>query len=234
MYFRKDFVVSKILIFDITNLHDLNMYNALKNIVSATRRKNSENFLFFEDAKRCICAEVIVRYYLIKNLGIDNSKIEIVYNKYGKPFLKNIPLYFNLSHSNKWVACGWSNNEIGVDIEKINKINIDIAKSSFCEAEYNYIKSGKKNEQYKKFIQIWTLKESYIKYIGKGLTIPLNSFCVKKNMDHFNIESNGNIESVYLKQLEFSDDYYLAECSKNESSIEVQEITVDELVNAFM
>ena len=78
------------------------------------------------------------------------------------------------------------------------------------------------------------MKESYIKYIGKGLTIPLNSFCVKKNADYFNIESDGNIESVFLKQLEFSDEYYLTECSRDESRMEVQEITIEELVNVFM
>lgn len=226
--------MSKLLVFDITKLYDLDMYNVLKNAVSATRRRKSEKFLFLEDAKRCICAEAIMRYYLIKNLGINNSEIEIMYNEYGKPFLKNIDLYFSLSHSNKWVVCGWSNNEIGVDIEKIDKINLDIAKTSFCKSEYDYIKSGEECEQYKKFIQIWTLKESYIKYIGKGLTIPLNSFCIKKNADYFNIESDGNIENVFLKQLEFSNDYYLTECSRDESRMEVQEITIEELVNVFM
>lgn len=234
MYFRKDLVVSKLLVFDITNLCDLNVYNLLKKSVSTTRRENSEKFLFFEDAKRSICAEAIMRYYLIKTLGINNSEIEIGYNDYGKPFLKNIQLYFNLSHSNKWVVCGWSNNEIGVDIEKIDKTNIDIAKSLFCEAEYNYIKSGEEYEQCKKFIQIWTLKESYIKYIGKGLTIPLNSFCIKKNADNFIVESDGNKERVFLKQVEFSDGYYLTECSRDETSMEVQKITVEELVDVFM
>lgn len=226
--------MSKLLVFDITNLCDLNVYNLLKKAVSTTRRENSEKFLFFEDAKRSICAEAIMRYYVIKNLGINNSEIEIRYNDYGKPFLKNIQLYFSLSHSNKWVVCGWSNNEIGVDIEKIDKINIDIAKSLFCKAEYDYIKSGKEHEQCKKFIQIWTLKESYIKYIGKGLTIPLNSFCIKKNNDCFIVEADENRERVFLKQVEFSGDYYLTECSRDETSIDIQKITMEELVNVFM
>lgn len=226
--------MSKLLAFDITNLYDLNVYNLLQKAVSTQRRENSEKFLFFEDAKRCICAEAIMRYYLIKNLGINNSEIKIGYNDYGKPFLKNIQLYFSLSHSNKWVVCGWSNNEIGVDIEKIDKINIDIAKSLFCEAEYDYIKSGEEHEQCEKFIQIWTFKESYIKYIGKGLTIPLNSFCIKKNADRFIVESDGNREKVFLKQVKFSDDYYLTECSRDESRIDVQKITMEELVNVFM
>ena len=226
--------MSKLLVFDITNLTNLDVYNKLKKAVSTARRNNSEKYLFFEDAKRCICAEAIMRFYLIKYLGINNSEIEIGYNDYGKPFLKNIQLYFSLSHSNKWVVCGWSNNEIGVDIEEVNKVNIDIAKSMFCEDEYNYIKFGNEYEQYKKFIQIWTLKESYIKYLGKGLSIPLNSFCIKKNADCFTIETKKKIEDLFLKQVEFSDNYYLTECSRDESIIEVQEITMEELADVFM
>ena len=226
--------MSKLLVFDIANLCDSDVYNKLKKAVSPMRREKSEKYLFLEDAKRCICAEAIMRFHLIKNLGINNSDIEIGYNNYGKPFLKNIQLYFSLSHSGRWVVCGWSSNEIGVDIEKIEKVDIDIAKSSFCEAEYQYIKSGEEYEQYKKFIQIWTLKESYIKYVGQGLTIPLNSFCVKKNADCFTIETERNMEKIFLKQIEFSDGYYLTECSKDETSIDVQEITMEELVNVFM
>lgn len=227
-------MVSKLLVFDISNLENLDIYNMLEKAVSVEKRKKSKNFRFFDDSKRCICAEAIMRYYLIKYFCINNSDIEIIYNEYGKPFLKKIPLYFNLSHSGKWVVCAWSENEIGVDIEKIDKINFDIATSFFCKEEIDYIKSDVENEQCKKFIQMWTLKESYIKYIGKGLAIPLNSFCVKKNADRFNIEFDGNIESVFLKQLEFSDGYYLTECSEDESIMEVYEITVEELVKVFM
>lgn len=226
--------MSKLLVFDISNLKSLDIYNMLKKAVSAERRKKSDNFRFFNDSKRCICAEAIMRYYLMKYFCINNSDIEIIYNEYGKPFLKKIPLYFNISHSGKWVVCAWSENAIGVDIEKIDKINFDIATSFFCKEEIDYIKSGGKYEQYKKFTQIWTLKESYIKYVGKGLTIPLNSFCIKKNADCFVIESEENTENLFLKQVEFSNDYYLAECSKDESSIEVQEITMEELVNVFL
>ena len=227
-------MVSKLLVFDISNLENLDIYNMLEKAVSVEKRKKSKNFRFFDDSKRCICAEAIMRYYLIKYFCINNSDIEIIYNEYGKPFLKKIPLYFNLSHSGKWVVCAWSENEIGVDVEKIDKINIDIAKSLFCEAEYDYIKSGKEHERCKRFIQIWTLKESYIKYIGKGLTIPLNSFCIKNNDDYITVESDKNKERIFLKQVEFSNDYYLAECSRDETSIEIQEITIEELVDVFM
>lgn len=227
-------MVPKIFVFDISDLENLNIYNMFKKVVSEERRKKSENFRFFDDSKRCICAEAIMRYYLIKFFFINNSDIKIMYNEHGKPFLNKIPLYFNLSHSGKWVVCAWSKNEIGVDIEKIDKIKLDIATSFFCKEEIDYIKSDDENEQCKRFIQIWTLKESYIKYIGKGLTVPLNSFCVKKNDNSFNIECEGNIENVFLKQLEFSNDYYLTVCSRDESEIEVQKITIDELVNVFM
>lgn len=225
--------MSKIIVFDINNLCNTDVFNVLKQMVSPARRERSEKFLFMEDAKRCICAEAIMRFYLIKNMGFCNSEIDIEYNAYGKPILKGINLYFSLSHSNRWVVCGWNNNEIGVDIEKISRINIEIAKSLFCESEYKYITLGGQYEQYKRFMQIWTLKESYVKYVGKGLSIPLKSFCIKRSVNGLTIESEDNKEKLYLKQVEFSDGYLLAECSSDESCIEVQEITLEELVTVF-
>jgi 4'-phosphopantetheinyl transferase len=50
---------------------------------------------------------------------VSNSGISV--NEYGKPFLKNQSLYFNLSHSDNYVICAVSKFSVGADIEKINQ-----------------------------------------------------------------------------------------------------------------
>lgn len=84
------------------------------------------------------------------------------------------------------IAVAISNNPVGVNVEKIREIDVRIAKRFFTECELNYIKKDR-NCIYEHFFEIWTKKEAYIKYIGKGLSVSLNSFDVtdKRLSGHF-------------------------------------------------
>lgn len=227
--------MSEIYVFNINNLYCKENFDVLKSSVSQTRREKSERFYFLEDAKRCICAEAIMRHYLITNCGAHNQNIKIGYNEYGKPHLIEFSdLHFSISHSNKWVVCGWSKNVIGIDIEEIKNIDINIVKSQFCKSEYEYILTGDRNERIRRFIQLWTLKESYIKFEGKGLNIPLNSFCIRAEDNVFSLETQISEKTLYLKQIEFSKDYFLAECCCDDSCIEIRELSLNELLSVFL
>lgn len=180
---------------NVNEFGEWNKYEYLKQFVSKECRKRADKFYFVEDAKRTVGAELLVRYYLRLNYNTSNRKIEMEYNQYGKPYIKNSnDLYFNISHSCDWIICAWSNHEIGVDLENIRHIDLDIARVQFCNDEYTYIIEFPELS-YRRFMQIWTLKESYIKYIGKGLNIPLNSFSV-------NFDSK-ELMSVYPNGKEF-------------------------------
>lgn len=72
--------------------------------------------------------------------------------------------------------CGVSKSPIGVDVEKVIENIMPIAHRFYTKKEYEYIKNGLVMEQNAKFCKIWTLKESYVKCIGKGLSVPLDSF----------------------------------------------------------
>ena len=103
--------------------------------------------------------------------------------EHGKPEIsKKInheKLRFNISHTNSMVACAITKkHDIGVDLEcqsRFNNIN-KIAKKYFSSSEYDYFKNSSPTEQHKVFFSLWTLKESYLKAIGKGLREPLDSF----------------------------------------------------------
>lgn len=85
----------------------------------------------------------------------------------------------SVSHSENFIICAADPLEsVGVDIEKMEKINFtEIAKECFTEIEIRMLHTTKDAEQLKqKFYEIWTLKECYLKYDGRGLNIPLQSF----------------------------------------------------------
>lgn len=118
-----------------------------------------------------------------------------------------------------------SDEEIGVDIEKASLCNIDVAKRCFCKNEYEYILSDSIKSDIR-FFRIWTKKEAYIKYLGVGLSMPLNSFSVLSDgfeKHSYNFQINSYIISLYSEyelidysQIKFSflnesDIYFFAE-----------------------
>jgi 4'-phosphopantetheinyl transferase len=42
---------------------------------------------------------------------------KIIFNKNGKPFFSKSEIKFNISHTNKLIACAMGNNEMGIDVE---------------------------------------------------------------------------------------------------------------------
>lgn len=122
-------------------------------------------------------------YSLLKNILKKEYNIDdytITHNENGKPYLNNInDIYFNISHSDKYLVIVISNKKIGVDIEKIKKYNTKI----------NDILNIKPRNN-EEFFEYWTKKEALIKL--KGLSLKdINDidesnvkFCTKKYKGH--------------------------------------------------
>lgn len=97
----------------------------------------------------------------------DVEKIEVLNGKYKKPFVKNNKgIKFNISHTDGLVIVGFSQEEIGVDIEWINKRfeYKDIVNDCFTDSEIEYI-----GNDFFKFYELWTIREAYLKCDGIGL-----------------------------------------------------------------
>ena len=104
---------------------------------------------------------------LFENYGIKNPQFE--YGEYGKPFLSDYKnIFFSISHCNKAVCVGVSDKNIGVDIEIIKKHSENVVKRVFTEKEASEL--AKSTEKDKFFFQLWTLKESVVKFDGKGIS----------------------------------------------------------------
>ena len=100
--------------------------------------------------------------------------IELImhYEKKGKPYLREYPLFFNLSHSGEYVVCAVSDREIGVDIQKCSGMNImRIAKRFFSEEECRALEACATEEERRHFFfRLWVRKEAYGKFLGEGIS----------------------------------------------------------------
>ncbi len=82
--------------------------------------------------------------------------------------MKNHPdFHFNISHSGNALAAAFCERETGIDIERIKKPNFKVADRFFCETEKDYIK--KSDDPELAFFRIWTAKEAYAKFTGRGI-----------------------------------------------------------------
>lgn len=145
------------------------------------RREKINRCKMTADKRRSLGAGALLEYAR-KHFGI-NGKTELAYTELDKPYFPDLPnVHFNLSHSGDMVMCIIATNEVGCDIEQISeKANMEIARRFFFCDEYLALQNTKsREEQLDVFFSLWTLKESFIKCVGAGLSLPLDSFCISK------------------------------------------------------
>ena len=136
--------------------------------------------------KLFISKKLSTKELLAKVLKKYNINSKILYNEYGKPYLENNELYFSLSDSKEYSVCVISDKNIGVDIEHIT-YKPNILKKICTEEELKLIN----NEE--DFTKMWVKKESYVKFLGIGISYGL------KNVDTLKL-------NIMLKKYK---DYYI-------------------------
>ncbi len=192
--------------------------NELCLLVDEEKKDKIKKFVNKKDKIRSLVAEILIRTIIIENLKINNKYIKFNKNKQGKPYLKNhLNFNFNISHSGEYVLCGIDNKDIGVDVEEIKNINIiEIAQNYFTTKEFEYIVSCDVEFQLNRFYEIWTLKESYIKCYGQGLSIPLTSFSIEVDQcKNIKVVRNNEYEEHAFKLFDIVQGYKIAVCSLN-------------------
>lgn len=197
---------------DNVNFHKL---NELMPFISEEKLHRVKKFYKLEDLKRGVMSEILVRFILCKNFHVKNEDLSITKNYYGKPLLSYPKdIHFNVSHSGHWIVCAVHNLPVGIDIEQIKPIDFSIAQRFFSESEYESILTSDEGSRLPLFYEFWTLKESYIKAVGKGLYMALNSFNIKLCNDDIRVEREGSLEDCYFKQYDIDKNYKLSVCAR--------------------
>lgn len=137
--------------------------------------------------------EIVDREYPERENKTLIKDLKYGYGIKGKPFFLDYPdFHFSLSHSGNVVALAVSKQEIGLDIQEYVQIKRDLAKRFFSKEEQEMLLEQKGEDAYKElFFMLWSIKESYIKYTGLGMSHGLDTFQI--DFDKNEIWEKGNI-----------------------------------------
>lgn len=219
----------------VSDCTEKNIIESLTKLVSDERRERIKRFVFQKDAIRSLLGEIIARYAVSRHLDCKSSEINFSVDSFNKPFLdKADSIYFNISHSGNWVVCAISNNPVGIDVEIIKETDFEIAKRFFAKDEYEKIMNQPIDNRTKYFYLMWTLKESYIKADGRGLSLPLDSFSIMINNDTITLSTGNELTNCHFKQFEIDDSHIVSVCTQ-ESCLanEIKIITANDMLTSL-
>lgn len=155
--------------------------------ISAARKLKVDRYRFDNDKKRSLLGETLVAYALQHQYGISREGISFCFNEFGKPEIEGrADIFFNLSHSGDWVVCAVGDIPIGIDVEIIKAMKESVCKKVLTAKEYKFYTNITENRD-KWFYERWTLKESYVKAIGIGLSLSFDRI-------EFSSDGTGNIK----------------------------------------
>ena len=166
-----------------------------------------------EDRDRSMLGALLIRYALSRTCSLPWKDIQIQKNEYGKPFLAASPnIHFNLSHSGQWIVVMLSEHPVGVDVEQIKSIDFTGLDLFFTSREWDRLSSYEGQQKLEYFYDLWTLKESYMKALGVGMSLPPNSFWIE-NDPCITVHAPERQQNWHFQQYALSPDYKLSACS---------------------
>jgi len=202
------------------NIIPKDVYERFIRFLPEQKKEKVERLYHYEDSCQCLMAYILLRWALHNKYGI-TEKIDLVLGTYGKPYIRQQPnICFNISHCRQGVACIVGEKSVGIDIQDFCKIEKEIYNHVCTEKERYYIENAVDSR--KAFVELWTKKESYLKYKGKGLTDDLNRLDFAISKEEIFIRYGCYIETV------INDNYAMSFCCE-ENKYNIRCITLNDV-----
>lgn len=163
---------------------DEGLLQSYRSLLTDDELAQMERFYFARHRHQYLVTRALVRTSLSSYHQVDPAEWQFVKNGYGKPEVSHparfSPVRFNVSHTDGLIMCGIVRGfDIGVDVEdrhRSTRAALESLSNYFSKPEIEDLQTLAADRQNHRFFDYWTLKESYIKARGKGLSIPLDKF----------------------------------------------------------
>jgi 4'-phosphopantetheinyl transferase len=158
-------------------------------LLSPDEAQRKQRFHFAADRQRHLIARALVRHTLSRYAPVVPSAWCFAKGAHDKPEIVDppLPLRFNLSHSGDWAICAVALvDDVGVDIECTTRVNdiLSIARHYFSPIELHNLDGLPTELARERFFDLWTLKESFMKARGEGISLGLNNFSFEFGTAH--------------------------------------------------
>jgi len=151
--------------------------------LSSDETARAARFHFDEHRRAFVLGRACLRALLGALLEAPPGQVAFCYGPKGKPALADASssLRFNASNSGNLAAFAFTEGcELGIDVEQVRPVPEmeRIAARFFAPGEASELLALPEVDRPQAFFNCWTRKEAYIKSVGDGLFVPLDSFRV--------------------------------------------------------
>jgi 4'-phosphopantetheinyl transferase len=171
---------------------------ACADLVSEKERVYVQRFKFERRRREALVTRALMRIALSHNRPIPPQSWQFKIGEHGKPAIDpESALQFNLSNSVGLVVCLVAEGAIvGVDVEPFDRAKqiLPLAPGVFSPAEQAQLRALPEAEQRDRALSLWTLKESYIKARGLGLSLPLDKFSFLFDAEGIRLEIDPSLD----------------------------------------
>ena len=184
-------------------IRDVRLLLAYKKLLSPDELDKERRFHFLKHRHQYLIARALIRSTLSRYTAIEPKLLRFFKNYYGRPEIlppEGIPIppiRFSLSHTDGLIVCAVVlKQDIGVDVEntKPKEVPLNCIDRFFSPKEISELCTLSDRMKQDRFFDYWTLKESYIKARGMGLSMPLDLFS-------FHFSENGPLRIAFGTRL---------------------------------
>ncbi len=192
--------IKDVYIYQLTINFDKNIDLSLLN---NDEQQKANSFINHHDKARFVQTRIALKQLIANHLQQDEKTINFDYNKFGKPFLTDNPLYCNVSHSHDTALITIAKNyHVGIDIEVASKVD------NLQSELKNLVYAQNDDMQQLSFAQTWVIKEAIVKAIGTGLQTAMTDFAVQYDDNQLRIIGDGQqFANVQAFLVEIKGDY---------------------------
>ena len=200
---------------DVTQFDNETLFQDKLKLLSPYRQQKIALLKHAKDRNRSLGAGIALDHAL-ETYGLKEKSVEYEFGEWGKPSLKYQPnIYFSLSHSGDYAICSIGDKAIGNDIELIKHGRLKVADRFFAREELDWMYAVQDEEEItRRMFRIWTMKESFLKATGKGISLPLGDFAVIVDEDiaKIRVKHSYNAKFYHMKEYADIDGYRVAVC----------------------